>query len=98
MSNISFSTPFTRSFIHQDHTASTLETLFLSPAVTPERRVVVIVQNKSTTAFIQVILNESGAVGITVPPLGNISLDNYNGPVAVVSSEESTIHIAYATV
>lgn len=96
MANISFSSPFIRGFTHQDHTASTLETMFLAPAVTPERRVIVIVQNKSTTAMIQVILSESGSVGIAVPPLGNISLDNYNGAVSVISTEESPIHIAYA--
>lgn len=98
MANFTFSSPLIRGFTHQDYTASTLETIFLPAATTPERRVIVIVQNKSTTAFIQVILSESGAVGILIPPLGNISLDNYNGAVAVVSNEESPIHIAYATV
>jgi len=33
-----------------------------------------------------------------VPPLGNISLDNYNGAVRVIASAAATsVHIAYAT-
>lgn len=98
MSNISFSAPFTRSFIHSDYTATSLATIILPAAQVPEKRVVVIVQNKSTTEFIQVILNPTDSVGITIPPLGNISLDNYNGPVAVVCGFEATVHLAYATV
>lgn len=99
MSNISFSTPFTRSFVHQDVTAGTTASTILATAVTPERRVVVTVQNKSASETIQVILADTGSVGILVPPLGNISLDNYNGAVRVIASAAATpVHLAYAVV
>jgi hypothetical protein len=33
-----------------------------------------------------------------VPPLGNISIDNYNGVVRAIASAAATpVHIAYAT-
>lgn len=99
MANISFSTPFIRGFVHEDAVAGTAVSTLLPTAVTPIRRVIVIVQNKSASETIQVILNESDTAGILIPPLGNISLDNYNGIVRVVASAESTlVHIAYATV
>ncbi len=99
MANISFSTPFIRGFIHQETNAGTTASTLLPAAETPIRRVVVIVQNKSTSATIEVIMAETGSSGILIPALGNISLDNYNGIVRVVASAESTpVHIAYATV
>ena len=99
MANISFSTPFLRGFTHQDLTAGITASTLLATAVTPERRVVVIVQNKSTTATIQVILADTGTAGIQVAPQGNISLDNYNGVVRVIASAASTpVHLAYAVV
>ena len=98
MSNISISSPFIRAFTHADATAGVAAAELLAAAVTPERRIVVIVQNKSTSASIQVILAATGSVGIYVPPLGNISLDNYNGAVRVIASAAATsVHIAYAT-
>jgi hypothetical protein len=97
MANITFSTPFLRGFTHQELTAGTSAATLLAQAVTPERRVIVIVQNKSASETIQVILASTGSVGILVPPLGNISLDNYNGAVRVIASAASTpVHIAYA--
>lgn len=99
MANISFSTPFLRGFTHQDLTAGTTASTLLATAVTPVRRVVTIIQNKSTTATIQVILDDTGTVGILVGPLGNISLDNYNGIVRVIASAAATpVHVAFATV
>ena len=99
MANISFSTPFLRGFTHQDLTAGITASTLLATAVTPERRVVVIVQNKSTTATIQVILADTGTAGILIAPQGNISLDNYNGVVRVIASAASTpVHLAYAVV
>ena len=98
MANFQFSSPLIRGFTHTDVTASTSASTALAVAVTPERRVIVIVQNKSTSASIQVILADTGTSGIFVPPLGNISIDNYNGIVQVIASAASTpVHIAYAT-
>ena len=99
MANISFSSPFLRGFTHTDVSVGTSASTALAVAVTPERRVIVIVQNKSTSASIQVILADTGTSGIFVPPLGNISLDNYNGIIRVIASAVATpVHIAYAVV
>lgn len=99
MSHISFSTPFLRGFTHQDHSVGTAATTLLGLAPTPQRRAVVIIQNKSADATIQVIFNETGSVGVLVPPLGNIDLDNYNGAVRVIASAADTpVHIAYTVV
>ena len=98
MANFSFSSPLIRGFTHTDVTAGTSASTALVVAPTPERRVIVIVQNKSTSASIQVILADTGTSGIFVPPLGNISIDNYNGEVRVIASAAATpVHIAYAT-
>ena len=98
MANFTFSSPLIRGFTHTDVTAGTSASTALAVAVTPERRVIVIVQNKSTSASIQVILADTGTSGIFVPPLGNISIDNYNGIVRVIASAAATpVHIAYAT-
>ena len=100
MANISISSPFIRSpFVHADiNVGSVSAGTVLSPAPTPQRRILVIIQNKSTTASVQVIFNvTSGQTGIYVPPLGSISIDNYNGGVRVLASAELTpIHVAYA--
>ena len=97
MSNISVSSPFLTKFTHTDVTVGTSASTALVVAPTPERRVIVIVQNKSTSASIQVILADTGTSGIFVPPLGNISIDNYNGIVRVIASAAATpVHIAYA--
>ena len=99
MANFQFSSPLVRGFTHQEFTAGTSASTLLDASITPERRVIVIVQNKSTTASIQVILSASGSSGIYVPPLGNISLDNYIGHVRVVASAATTpVHIAYSVV
>jgi uncharacterized protein (DUF111 family) len=99
MANISISSPFLRAFTHADTTAGVAAAELLAAAATPERRIIVIVQNKSTSASIQVILAATGSVGIYVPPLGNISLDNYNGAIRVIASAAATsVHIAYAVV
>jgi len=97
MANFSFSSPLIRGFTHTDVTVGTSASTALVVAPTPERRVIVIVQNKSTSASIQVILADTGTSGIFVPPLGNISIDNYNGVVRVIASAAATsVHIAYA--
>jgi hypothetical protein len=48
---------------------------------------------------VTVIFDSVGAVGILVPPLSNINIDNYNGTVRCSSSVASTVvHLAYAQV
>lgn len=100
MAQISISTPFLRSISHSDVTVGTAKSQIVSiPANISEKRIVVIVQNKSSTATIQVIGNATDSVGIAVPPLGSIKLDNYNGGLWAFSSAASTnVHIAISAV
>ena len=98
MSNISVSSPFLTKFTHTDVTVGTSASTALAVAVTPERRVSVIIQNQHATAILTVILNETGSTGLKVRAGESISLDNYNGIVRCVSDTASTpVHIAYAT-
>ena len=104
MSRVHISSPFIRSFSQNDTTVgtSTVEVLASMP---PEgKAIVTIIQNKSSTASITVILNDSGTVntsttGIVLQPLTIFSLDNYNGPVRVFASASGTVvHTARGTV
>lgn len=97
MSHIEYTGPFVKGFVHADITVglSAAEVLAIAPAGT--RRVGLVIQNLSPTATVQAILASSGSVGIRIPPLGNISQENYNGPVRLISSVADTpVHIAYA--
>ena len=98
MANIQISSPFLRAFTHNDVSVGTTPAIWLDAAVSPERRIIVIVQNQSTSASIEVIFNSAGNQGLYVPPLGNISIDNYTGIVRIFASAAATpVHIAYAT-
>jgi len=101
MSHIHFSSPFLKHFTHlqgADQLIDSTPVTILAAADVPERRVVVIIQNKSLTASIQVIFASTGNTGFFLPPLGNISLDNYNGIIRAVASAAATqVHVAYAT-
>lgn len=98
-SYIQFSTPALRKCIHNDVTVGNSFTTVLSPRVLPERRVVVIVQNKSAVDVIEVVFDDTATTGILVQPWQSISLENYNGTVRIKSSGTSTtVHIAYASV
>lgn len=97
-SNINFSSPFVRKFTHSDTTISTTVVTVLAVAVTPERRIVVIIQNQHPTAVVTVILNATGSSGIKLKAGETVSLDNYNGIVRCSSTTATTVvHIAYAT-
>ena len=101
MAQIQISTPFLRSITHlPDASVGTTKSLILSaPTNISEKRIVVIVQNKSSTVTIQVIGNANDSIGLAVPPLGSIKLDNYNGLLYAVSTAAGTpVHIAYASV
>jgi uncharacterized protein (DUF111 family) len=97
MSNISISSPFIRKFNHDNVSVTTSWSTALVEAEAPQRRIVVIVQNKSDSASLEVVFNTTSTAGILVPPLSNISLDNYNGIVKVKGTAALTAHIAYAT-
>jgi hypothetical protein len=97
MSNISISSPFIRAFVHATETIGTSASTALAVAVTPERRISVIIQNQHATATVTVVLAASGTDGLKVKAGESISLDNYNGIVRCVSDTASTpVHIAYA--
>jgi hypothetical protein len=99
MSTISISSPFLTSLTHADNTVGTAASSLLAPVAAGQRRILTVVQNKHSTAKIQVILNETGNVGILVPAQSNLSLDNYNGPIRCISDTASTtVHVAFAIV
>ena len=101
MSNIAFSTPFVRSLTHTETSVSNAAvTQILAAASATEKRIIVFIQNKSTTANLFVIYNASGTAGILVPPLSNTSIENYTGPVRVTtdSGTASTVHLAVAQI
>jgi hypothetical protein len=97
MANISFTSPFLRGFTHATFTVGTSASTILDHAVTPIRRVSVIIQNQHATAKITVRFSESGSDGLFVKAGESISLDNYNGHIRCLSDTASTpVHIAYA--
>jgi len=97
MAHISFSSPFLRGFNHTEVIIGTSASTALVAAITPERRVSVIIQNQHATALVTVIFADSGSTGLKVKAGESISLDNYNGIVRCVSDTASTpVHIAYA--
>lgn len=90
--------PFLTKATHADVTVGTSALEVLATAVVPERRIWVVVQNQSTTATVDIILNGTGTSGIALSPGTFIQLDNYNGPVRAISTAVSTtVHVAYAT-
>ncbi|CAB4143905.1 hypothetical protein UFOVP460_7 [uncultured Caudovirales phage] len=95
---ISISSPFLRAFTHATITVGTSATTILDHAVTPIRRISVIVQNQHATAVITVRFSESGTEGFLVKAGESISLDNYNGHIRCSSDTASTpVHVAFAT-
>jgi hypothetical protein len=100
MSQIAFSSPFTRNFTHSDHTVGTSATQILAAVSSPsQKRVMLVVQNKSDTAIIQVIFSATGSVGLELQPNQSCTLENYNGAVRAISDTASTtVHIAVALV
>lgn len=98
-SYVSFSTPAIRKCVHADVTVGTSYSTVLTPPAVPSRRIIVIIQNKSATAVIEVVFDETATVGIQVQPYQSISLDNYNGTVRVKATAAGTIvHVAHAGV
>lgn len=100
MAQIQVSSPFLRSISHSDVTVGITKSQIVAPSTNiSDKRVVVIIQNKSSSATIQVIGNATDSVGISVAPLASLSLDNYNGALyAVSTSAGTTVHIAISSV
>lgn len=105
MSIIQTSSPFIRSFTHEDGTIDTIATAgssteILAAALVGVKRINVIIQNKSPTgATIEVIFNSTGDNGIRVSAGQLLSLENYMGIIRVNASVDATpIHLAYSEV
>lgn len=100
MANIAFSTPFTKSFIHTDVNVDDVVSQILAPTTNPyDKRVMLVIQNKSDTAVIQVIFAASGSIGLELQPNQSCTLENYNGAVRAISDTAGTaVHIAQALV
>lgn len=99
-SYVSFSTPALRKLTHlANYTCTTSFAQVLAERTLPERRVVVIIQNKSATANLEVVFASTGSAGLIIGPLQTFSIDNYNGVVRLKSDTAGSIaHIAYGTV
>ena len=100
MANITFSTPFTKSFTHSDVTVGTSASQILAPTTNVyDKRVMLLVQNQSTTATVEVIFSDTGSSGILLTAGQSITIENYNGAVRAVASAASTpVHIALSLV
>lgn len=98
MSHFKFSSPLLREFTHTAVTVGTTSAVALDAAVTPIRRVSVIIQNQHASAVVTVRFNATGTAGFNVKAGETISLDNYNGHIRCSSDTAATpVHIAYAT-
>lgn len=100
-SPVRFSSPFVKG-LNQSNTSVTATTsaeaqTLLAKAEAHERRAVVIVQNQDSSNILYLLLSDSSTVGLLVPPLGNVSFDNYNGIIKAYASGTSVVHLAYAT-
>ena len=99
LSNTSFSTPALRKLSHSNVTLTLAYQTVISPRVLPERRVVIAIQNKSQTAYIEAVFNETDTAGILIAPMETFSIDNYNGTVRLKSDTNGSIaHIAIGSV
>lgn len=99
-SYVSFSTPALRKLTHlANYTCTTSYVEVLSARVLPERRVIVIIQNRDASAVLEVVLDSTGSDGLLIQPKETISLENYNGVVRLKSDTGGSIaHIAYGSV
>lgn len=100
MANITFSSPFTHSFTHTDVTVGITATQILAQTTNSwDKRVMLIIQNQSPTAVIEVIFSDTGAVGLSIQPNQSIAIENYQGAVRAISTAAATpVHIAFALV
>ena len=102
-SQIQLSSPFLKGFVHADVSVGTAKQVLLVPPTSPtEKRIVVIVQNTSSTVNIQVwgdSIAASSTNGIVVFPQASLVLDNYNGGLwAKANAAGTSVHVAYSAV
>lgn len=95
----SFSTPALRRLSHSNVTLTLAYQTVINPRVLPERRVVIAIQNKSTTANIEAVFNDTDTDGILIAPMETFTIDNFNGTVRLKSYANGSIaHIAIGSV
>lgn len=100
MSNINISSPFFSKLVHQQVTATGTVSSVLSAVNPGEKRILLVVQNKSAD-IVSVILTSDVSVteGLAIQPNQLISFDNYSGPLRIKSSGSSSlVHVAVANV
>jgi hypothetical protein len=95
-----FSSPSLRRFsTTQVATSTTKAQVLTPPANITTRRIVLLVQNTSTTDTVQLMGNATDTVGVVLPPQSQFSLDNYNGGLwAVADSGTPSINITIGSV
>lgn len=99
MSKIAFSSPFSKSFVHNDNSVGTSASQILASVAGHEHRVILVIQNKSDTAVVQVILADTGSIGLELQANQSCTVENYNGTVRAISDTAATVvHVAYALV
>jgi hypothetical protein len=99
MSVIQISSPFHKKFVHADYTVGLTASNEIGPVNPGEKRVSTIIQNKSSTATVTLILNDSGSTGFVLQPSTFFSIDNYNGTIRLAASAaNTTVHIGYSLV
>lgn len=101
--HIIFSSPFNKVFSHLDHTIGTGAPVLVRAAISPSqsnnKRVFAFVQNNSTTAIVNVVLNATDTNGIHLLAGQSLTLENYNGPIYAFSNTAATlIHTAVGIV
>jgi hypothetical protein len=100
MSHVKISSPFFSKLVHQQVTATGTVSDVLSAVNPGEKRILLIIQNKSTDV-VSAILTSDVAVtsGIDIQPNQLISFDNYSGPLRIKSAgSSSVVHVAVANV
>lgn len=99
MSNIQISSPLLRKFVHTDASVPTTFTQILGYAEMPSRRIIVVIQNQSSTAAITIAMNSDATTGIELQPGSIFSIDNYNGAIYAKGATSGVpIHIAISSI
>lgn len=100
MAIIQTSSPFLRSFETTQTTLSTTKVQVLAPPTNiTTKRIIVLIQNISSTDTVQLMGNSTDTIGVVIPPQSQVSLDNYQGYLfAVANSGTPAINITISSV
>jgi hypothetical protein len=97
---IQTSSPFLRSYTTTQTALSTTKIEVLAPPTNvTTKRIVVLIQNTSTSDTVQIMGNDTDVVGIILPPQSQFSIDNYQGYLyAIANSGTPSINITIGSV